>query len=73
MIDTITEKLQDVIFTYLVAPILQLVNPNGNTTGAYIAVRTFARMLVYGFLACLVASLLGVKKMIDKKMRWAQL
>lgn len=31
-----------------------------------------ARLVVYGALACILASLLGVKKNIDKLFKWAQ-
>tara|TARA_B100000780_G_scaffold125162_1_gene87803 strand:- start:662 stop:877 length:216 start_codon:yes stop_codon:yes gene_type:complete len=32
-----------------------------------------ARLVVYGAIACILASLLGVKKKIDKLFSWAQL
>ena len=44
-----------------------------NVANIYWFVKLLFRIVVYGFLACMIASMLGIKKAIDKRMRWAQL
>lgn len=38
----------------------------------YFSVLTITKLIIWGGLACILASLLGVKKNIDKLFKWAQ-
>ena len=69
--ERIVSYIQELLFQ-LVAPIQQKLFPKGTTTSLYIALKYVVRLVVYGFLACVLASITGTKKYIDKKMRWAQ-
>ena len=69
--ETIVSYIHDLLFQ-LVAPIQQKLFPNGTTTSLYISLKYVVRLVVYGFLACVIASLTGTKRYIDSKMKWAQ-
>jgi hypothetical protein len=69
--ERLVDYIHELLFQ-LVAPIQQKLFPNGTTTSLYITLKYVVRLVVYGFLACVIASLTGTKKYIDKKMRWAQ-
>ena len=69
--ERLVDYIHELLFQ-LVAPIQQKLFPNGTTTSLYIILKYVVRLVVYGFLACVIASLTGTKKYIDKKMRWAQ-
>lgn len=69
--ERIVSYIQELLFQ-LIAPVQQKVFPQGTTTTLYISLKFVVRLLVYGFMACVIASLTGTKGYIDKKMRWAQ-
>ena len=69
--ERIVDYIQELLFQ-LFAPIQQKLFPKGTTTSLYISLKYVVRLLVYGFLACVLASITGTKKYIDKKMKWAQ-
>lgn len=59
----IVDSVRDWLFN-LVSP---LVDKEGiNTTGTYHATTFIVRLFLYGALACVLASILGFKKSIDK-------
>ena len=39
----------------------------------YWSVLTLTKLIIWGGLACILASITGTKRYIDKKMKWAQL
>jgi len=69
--ERLVDYIQELLFQ-LVSPIQQRLFPKGTTTSLYIFLKYIVRLVVYGFIACVLASITGTKRYIDKKMRWAQ-
>ena len=66
-------KIQDWLMDIIMKGLAMVYPSSWNFAPAAIAVQFAVKIVVYGFLACVIASLLGVKKAIDKRMKWAQL
>ena len=65
------DKIEDFVIFPIADAIGRLPFVN-NIAPHYMTLQIIWRILFYGFLACMIASLTGTKKYIDKKMRWAQ-
>jgi hypothetical protein len=72
MIGAIT-KIQDWLMDIILKGLAMVYPSSWNFAPAAIAVQFAVKIVVYGFLACVIASALGIKGWIDKRMRWAQL
>lgn len=59
-------------FVYPIVDAIGKIPGVNNVASIYWIVKIIFRIMFYGFLACLLASVTGTKKAIDKKMRWAQ-